>query len=55
MDQYTAVTGILARHEVPVILDADVGHISPAVPLVIGAETTVSARGNELQFDFRGF
>ena len=53
LDQYNAVTGILARHEVPVILDADVGHISPAVPLIIGAETKVTARGNELQFDFR--
>lgn len=52
LDQYRAVTGILARHEVPVILDADVGHISPAVPLIIGAETNVTARGNELQFHF---
>ncbi len=50
VDQYNAVTDILAYHGVPVIMDADVGHISPAVPLVIGAQTRVSARGDGLEF-----
>ena len=53
LDQYQAVTDILAPHQVPVIMDADVGHIAPAVPLVIGAHTRVTARGNELSFSFR--
>ncbi len=53
LDQYRAVTDILQGHQVPIIMDADVGHISPAVPLVIGAETRVTARGNELEFDFQ--
>lgn len=52
VDQYNAVTDILARHGVPVIMDADVGHISPAVPLVIGAQTRVSARGDDLEFSW---
>ncbi|MCR5621531.1 MAG: LD-carboxypeptidase [Treponema sp.] len=51
VDQYNAVTDILAYHKVPVIMDADVGHISPTVPLVIGAETAVHAQGNELYFE----
>jgi muramoyltetrapeptide carboxypeptidase LdcA involved in peptidoglycan recycling len=53
VNQYNAVTDILAPHGVPVIMDADVGHISPAVPLVIGAETEIRAQGNDLDFAFR--
>ena len=52
LDQYRAVTDVLAGHQVPVIMDADVGHIAPAVPLAIGAQVTVSARGNGLTFAY---
>ncbi len=51
VDQYNAVTDILARHGVPVIMDADIGHIGPSVPLIIGAESKILARGNELSFE----
>ena len=52
VDQYNAVTDILSRHGVPVIMDADVGHISPTVPLIIGAQTRITARGDEISFEF---
>ena len=50
VNQYNAVTDILAHHGVPVIMDADVGHIGPTVPLIIGAQTRIRAKGNELEF-----
>ncbi len=53
LDQYRAVTDVLEGHQVPVIMDADVGHIAPAIPLVIGAETRVVAQENKLEFDFK--
>lgn len=52
VDCYNAVTDIIAKLNVPVIMDADVGHISPAMPLVIGAETKVVACNNVLSMTF---
>lgn len=48
VDQYNAVTDMLARYRAPVIMDADVGHIPPVMPLVIGADAAVTAKGNNL-------
>ena len=53
VNQYNAVTDIIGHHGVPVIMDADVGHIGPAVPLVIGAECKVTALADSLRIDFR--
>ena len=52
IDQYNAVTDILKELEVPVIMDADMGHIDPAMPLIIGSKTKVKAKGNDLSLDF---
>lgn len=41
LDQYTAVTGILSKFNVPIIMDADIGHIAPAMPLISGAHARV--------------
>ena len=48
VDQYNAVTDILSRHKVPVIMDADIGHIAPTMPLVIGADAEVTIHGHEI-------
>ena len=37
LDQYNAVTGILGKYNVPIIMDADLGHLPPAMPLISGA------------------
>ena len=29
MNQYNAVTGILSKYKVPIIMDVDLGHLSP--------------------------
>ena len=48
VNAYNAVTDVLGDLGVPVVMDADVGHISPMMPLIIGAEAAVTARGNDL-------
>jgi len=46
LDQYTAVIGILGKYNVPIVMDADVGHLAPAVPIVSGARVNVTADSN---------
>ncbi|MBQ1317844.1 MAG: LD-carboxypeptidase [Lachnospiraceae bacterium] len=52
VDEYRAVTDILAPLGVPVVMDADFGHICPQMPLVIGAKAHVTARGNHLSIQY---
>lgn len=43
MDQYNAVTGILDKYNVPIIMDADIGHIPPMMPLICGSYASIKA------------
>lgn len=46
LDQYNAVTGILGKYNLPIVMDADVGHLAPAMPIISGAYTKVSCGEN---------
>lgn len=46
LDQYNAVTGILGKYNVPIVMDADVGHLAPAMTIVSGAQVTVATGEN---------
>lgn len=48
VDQYNAVTDILAPLSVPIVMDAEIGHIDPMLPVIMGADARVSVKGNEL-------
>ena len=48
LDQYQAVTEVLQEFSVPVILDADIGHLPPMMPLVCGALAQAEYRGGKL-------
>ena len=48
VDAYNAVTDLVAKYKVPVIMDADVGHIAPTMPLILGADARVRAKNNSL-------
>ena len=37
MDRMNAVTGILEKYNVPIVMDTDLGHLPPAMPLISGA------------------
>ena len=47
LDQYAAVYDIISHHHVPILMDADVGHLSPMVPLITGSCAHVEAEGND--------
>lgn len=52
IDQYNAVTDLLADFKVPVIMDADIGHIDPVMPVVMGADADVFASGNTISIAY---
>ena len=47
LDQYAAVYDIISHHHVPILMDADVGHLSPMVPLITGSYAHVEAEDND--------
>ena len=49
LDQYSAVTGILGKYHVPIIMDIDIGHIPPAMTLISGSYGKVRSDGQELE------
>ncbi len=53
LNHYSAVTGILDKYNVPIIMDADIGHFSPMMPLICGSYATVSVQGNEISVDMK--
>lgn len=52
LDQYEAVLGNIREFNVPVIMDADLGHLPPAIPIVCGANATIKAAGNDLTIEY---
>lgn len=49
LDQYEAVTGILGGLGVPILMDLDIGHTAPMMPLVSGAHGTVAVGDNNIE------
>jgi len=52
LNQYTAVTGILGKYKVPIIMDADLGHLPPAMPIISGAMATVSCENGNIKLEY---
>ena len=55
LDQYSAVLPVISRHKVPVVMDGDLGHLPPMMPLVTGSMARIKAEGGKLEIamDFR--
>lgn len=53
LDQYKAVCDIIKKHRVPVIMDADIGHLAPMMPIVCGSVADIHATGNDLTIDMQ--
>lgn len=53
LDAYEAVLSVAGKYNVPVIMDADVGHLPPMMPLVIGSLAEVSVLGNDMEVDMK--
>ena len=48
MDRINAVTGILGKYGVPVVMDVDLGHLPPSMPLISGACAEVCEKHGKL-------
>lgn len=53
LDVYQAVLAVAAKYHVPVIMDLDIGHLSPMMPLVVGSVATVTLRGNHVRVEMK--
>lgn len=51
LDAYHAVVDLLEEFKVPVIMDADIGHLPPMMPLICGSYAHVKARGNDITIE----
>ncbi len=48
LDQYSAILEVAGRKGVPVIMDVDLGHLPPMMPVIVGSLATVTVEGNEI-------
>lgn len=51
-DQYNAVTGHLAEYGVPIVMDLDIGHINPIMPIITGAKAKVKAIKEDISIEY---
>lgn len=51
LDAYGAVTELLKEYGVPIIMDLDIGHLAPMMPVVCGATAEITCEDN--QFSMR--
>ncbi len=52
LDQHSAVTGILGEFNVPIIMDADLGHLPPTIPVICGSYANVEVSGNDISISY---
>lgn len=48
LDRHIAVTGVLKEFHVPIVMDLDIGHLPPMMPLVCGSYATIKTSGNSI-------
>lgn len=51
LDQYKAVIDILSKYNVPIIMDLDIGHLPPMMPLVCGSVAEAVVKDNSITID----
>ncbi len=53
LDACDAVLEVAGRKNVPVVMDVDLGHLPPMMPLVVGSMAEVAAGGNDIRIKMR--
>ncbi|MCM1091307.1 MAG: LD-carboxypeptidase [Butyrivibrio sp.] len=48
LDAYEAVLEVAGRKQVPVVMDVDLGHLPPMMPLIVGSVGEVDVKGNDI-------
>lgn len=51
-DQYQAVVDLLEEYNVPIIMDLDIGHLAPMMPMVSGAYAKVDVKGIDITITY---
>lgn len=51
LDQYRAVVDIIGDIDVPILMNADIGHLPPMIPIVCGAMGEVRSYGNSYSLE----
>ncbi|MCM1121795.1 MAG: LD-carboxypeptidase [Eubacterium sp.] len=51
IDHYQAIYEMLKKYHVPVIMDVDIGHLPPMMPLVCGSMARVASNGEEYRVE----
>ncbi len=49
---HDAVESILGKYNVPLIMDVDLGHMSPQMPFISGGYAKISAKDNEISINY---
>ena len=52
VDQYNAITDIIGELDIPIIMDLDIGHLPPMMPLISGAMADIDASGNSINVKY---
>jgi len=52
IDQYRAVTDVLNEYNVPIIMDIDIGHLPPMMPLICGSTADITLKGNNISIRY---
>ncbi len=53
LDAYDAVLQVAGKKNVPVIMDVDLGHRPPMMPLIVGSMADVAVQGNDICVEMR--
>ncbi len=53
MDAHQAALEVLKAHHVPVVLDFDIGHLPPQIPMITGAMARLSVEGDHSEIEFK--
>lgn len=49
LDAYQAVLKVAGKKNVPIVMDADLGHLPPMMPLIVGSMGTVRVEQNDIE------
>lgn len=49
LDRFDAVLAVAGKYHVPVIMDADLGHLSPTMPLITGSMAKIEGRNGKVK------
>jgi len=53
VNQYNAVTDILSDLNVPIIMDMDIGHLPPMIPLVVGSLASLEVKAGKYSIEMK--